>query len=68
MDYLFTAFLSIILTVSLFLLLRSLFLWYWKVNIIIANQEKQIELLTRLVSGSSNDIESKARKYDEANR
>lgn len=58
--------------------LRAFFLWYWKVNIIIENQEKQIALLSQLVSerGSGttssgysqtnpDEIAEKARKYDE---
>lgn len=58
----------------LFLALRALLLWYWKVNIIIENQEKQIHLLSKLaqeVKSSYTDpatIEEKARRYDERTR
>jgi hypothetical protein len=35
--------------VVLFLAVRSLFLWYWKVDTIVANQEIQIALLKELL-------------------
>ena len=61
-------------------------LWYWRINDVIANQERQIalmknqnDLLARLVGSKSEaqnivitdskeEIERKARLYDEANR
>ena len=56
--------------VLVFLALRTLLLWYWKVNIIIENQEKQIALLSRLIPGAGStqadpELAEKARKYDE---
>jgi hypothetical protein len=33
----------------LFLIFRSIMLWYWKVDTIVENQEKQIALLTDLL-------------------
>lgn len=71
--------LALLLGVIFFLLIREIMLWYWKINTIIANQEKQIALLSKLVPGQTNDddtnddddddsIETKARKYDETQR
>lgn len=62
--------------ILIFLALRAFFLWYWKVNVIIENQEKQIDLLSKLVqergvpSGYSDPtaVAEKARKYDEMTR
>ncbi len=34
------------------LILRVFFLWYWKVNVIVENQEKQIKLLTELLAAN----------------
>jgi hypothetical protein len=34
--------------ILVFLLVRSIFLWYWKIDTIVENQEKQIELLEDL--------------------
>lgn len=34
---------------GLFLALRAVVLWYWKVDTIVANQEKQIHLLRALL-------------------
>ena len=71
----FQEFFGVLLTFGflalVFLALRTLLLWYWKINIIIENQEKQIALLSRLIpgagfSGSSDPaLAEKARKYDE---
>jgi hypothetical protein len=64
--------LSAALFVGIFLALRSLFLWYWKVNTIVKNQEIQIKLLTELVqlnkgtskSESGLSMEEKAKLFD----
>jgi hypothetical protein len=36
-------------TVVAFIVLRIFFLWYWKIDTIVENQEKQIVLLKHLV-------------------
>jgi hypothetical protein len=40
---------SIGFLILIFLASRAFFLWYWKVNVIIENQERQIDLLSKLV-------------------
>lgn len=42
---LFIVVLSILLGLALFFILRSILLWYWKVNEIVRNQERQIILI-----------------------
>lgn len=48
---------GIILIIALcilpFLAFRALFLWYWKIDTIIENQEKQIALLKRILDQST---------------
>lgn len=39
--------------ILLFLFLRAIILWYWRIDTIIENQEKQINLLTQLLKGAS---------------
>jgi len=36
-------FLVVVIMFGIFLLIRSLILWYWKISIIVENQEKQLE-------------------------
>lgn len=53
----------IILCIVLFFALRFLFLWYWKVDDLVKNQEKQIELLESIIkqlSGSTPVEESES--------
>lgn len=76
----FSFLLGIAILLFVFFFLRAFFLWYWKVDRIIENQEKQIDLLSKLVAergaasppvaypGSQADIAEKARKYDEMNK
>lgn len=51
--------------VLVFLACRSLLLWYWKINVIVENQEKQIVLLNKIIERGSSSIAERARKYDE---
>lgn len=54
--------------IGAFLLLRSFFLWYWKINTVIKHQETQIELLRELVreaKGEPISVEEKARRFDQ---
>lgn len=41
--------LSILLGVVIFLAVRSLLLWYWRIDTIVSNQEMQIALLKELL-------------------
>ena len=43
-------FLTLGICILIFLTLRALMLWYWKINSIVENQEEQIKLLKELVS------------------
>lgn len=70
----------LIVIVLLFFIGRSIMLWYWKIDTMLANQKKEIELLKKLVTlmggGTGekvveypgmpvDEIERKARLYDE---
>ncbi len=70
MGEIFGLLLSLAIFILIFLALRGLFLWYWKINLMILNQEKQIDLLRKLVDRQTipSDIAEKARKYDEMSR
>lgn len=46
--YLFGLLVAIAISIGLFFLLRSLFLWYWKINKIVSNQEKTNWLLAKM--------------------
>lgn len=35
----------LVFLLALFLLLRSFMLWYWKINVIVKNQEQQTKLM-----------------------
>jgi hypothetical protein len=48
-DTLLSAFIIAIIIIALFLALRAIMLWYWKVNEIVHNQNQQIILLKALV-------------------
>lgn len=37
------------ITIGIFLAIRAIVLWYWKIDTIVENQQKQIQLLTQLV-------------------
>jgi len=39
---------ALAILILVFLLVRSILLWYWKIDTIVENQEKQIELLKAL--------------------
>lgn len=68
----------IIVFVLIFFAFRAVMLWYWKVDVIVANQQKQIDLLTDLLkqksvndgnrSYSNEEVLDKARRFDEMNR
>jgi hypothetical protein len=53
----------------IFLAIRAIMLWYWKIDTIVDNQETQIQLLNsilkRLTPPSELTDEEKARKYDQ---
>jgi hypothetical protein len=38
------------LCVGIFLVFRAFFLWYWKINVIVKNQELQNRLLSELIT------------------
>jgi len=40
----------LLLPIGFFLLLRALVLWYWKVDIVVDNQDKQCKLLERQIA------------------
>jgi hypothetical protein len=42
---LFTFIIFLAVLIGIFLLIRTLVLWYWKVDVIVKNQEQQINLL-----------------------
>lgn len=52
--------------VLIFFVLRSVLLWYWKVDRIVENQERQIELLTAIYKRLDPSKGSKA-VHDERN-
>jgi len=47
---LFVVFFVLGICILIFLTLRALMLWYWKINTLVENQEEQIKLLKELVS------------------
>ncbi|HYF69319.1 MAG TPA: hypothetical protein VD884_14340 [Ohtaekwangia sp.] len=57
--YITVLLLTVALCIALFLALRALVLWYWKVDRVIANQEAQISLLAEV-----RDLLSKDGKYE----
>lgn len=46
----FGALLFLGITLLIFLALRAIVLWYWKIDKIVGNQQKQIDLLNELVN------------------
>jgi hypothetical protein len=58
--------------VGIFLALRSLFLWYWKVDTMVKNQEIQIKILTEILiatkGSSALSPEEKARLFDHSKK
>ena len=40
----------IVISIILFIVLREFFLWYWRINKRVENQEKQIKLLEEIKS------------------
>ncbi len=48
------------ITIVLFMILRSVILWYYKIDTMVENQKKQIDLLSELLS-----ITKKVHKYPE---
>lgn len=62
----------IILSIGLlvFLAMRAIMLWYWKIDIIIENQEKQTAamkaILQRMMPSDELTNEEKAQRYDRA--
>ncbi|MCF8363624.1 MAG: hypothetical protein K9G70_13485 [Prolixibacteraceae bacterium] len=62
---------TIAVAVGIFLLLREVFCWYWKINQRISLQKEQIELLKKIVSAGKNDLfdwEKKDSSKSENNR
>lgn len=57
---LITFIVGFVIIIVLFLALRALMLWYWKVNILIENQEEQIRLLKKIAG--EKEIISKEKK------
>lgn len=53
MEYLGTLIIGIIIFIVVFLLLRELNMWYWKINERIALMQEQNNLLRKLVSGNA---------------
>jgi len=49
--------------VALFLVFRTLVLWYWKVDVIVNNQQKQIVLLHDIVTALKKDSTDKTEKF-----
>jgi len=45
----YTIGLALLVAIGLFFALRELFCWYWKVNVLVKNTQKQNELLERLI-------------------
>lgn len=41
---------GIVVMILIFLAIRAIILWYWKIDTIVLNQEKQIALLRELVN------------------
>jgi len=39
--------LALLICIGIFLLIRSIILWYWKIDAIVENQKKQLEELQR---------------------
>jgi len=52
------------LSILLFLALRFFVLWYWKVNDIVANQEKQVKLLRDILMFLRDESERKRELND----
>ena len=52
-SYIFTTFIILIISVALWLLLREVFLWYWKVNKIVELLEKNNSLLESVLIGKN---------------
>lgn len=44
---------------AIFLVLRALMLWYWKIDKIVMNQEKQIEALNIIIVKLNSKIDDK---------
>jgi hypothetical protein len=44
--------LMILGAVALFFILRGVSLWYWRIDTMVDNQKKQIELLTHIINGT----------------
>ena len=58
-----TLLLLLLVPIALFFILRAVMLWYWKVNIIVSNQEKQNELLHHLVHKANGNRRNARTKY-----
>ena len=54
-DNAFYVFMTLILIVVIFLIFRGILLWYWKINTIVINQDKQTELLEKIVTLLENE-------------
>lgn len=69
--------LVLVVFVVIFFAVRAVMLWYWKIDVIVMNQQKQIDLLTELIKQKSkigestlsdDEILEKARRYDEMSK
>lgn len=65
MDYNYPALFTVVglvavLAIALFMILRGVVLWYYKIDTMVQNQKKQIDLLTELLS-----ITKKVNQYPE---
>lgn len=56
--------LTVAIVVGLFFLFRSVALWYWKINDLVARNDKQIELLTTIATQNRRIIEQQASLID----
>lgn len=52
-SYIFTTIIILIITIALWLILRQVFLWYWKVNQIVELLEKNNSLLESVLIGKN---------------
>jgi len=54
-EALFSFLIVVAIAILLFLVLRAIVLWYWKIDTIVSNQQKQIELLTKILLSLSEE-------------
>jgi len=54
-SYIFTTFIILLITIALWLILRQVFLWYWKVNKIVELLERNNSLLESILIGKDKE-------------